>query len=68
MSILNDAFRPNRDAAKEHIKYTIKYYGQMEDGVLERQLKIAERGLFVAGFNLSELKQIVREAKEEMGL
>lgn len=68
MSILNDVFKPNRHAAKEHIKYTIKYYGQMEDGVLERQLKICERGLFVAGFSLSELKRIVREAKEEMGL
>ncbi|PFY86017.1 hypothetical protein [Bacillus toyonensis] len=66
MSILNDAFRPNKDAAKEHIKFTIKYYGLMEDGVLERQLKIAERGLFVAGFTVEEARQIIEETKEEM--
>ncbi|KAB2380224.1 hypothetical protein [Bacillus toyonensis] len=66
MSILNDAFRPNRETAKEHIKYTIKYYRQMDDGVLERQLKITERGLFVAGFTKEEARQIIEEAKEEM--
>jgi len=68
LSILNDAFRPNRHAAKEHIKLTIKYYCNLESISLDKQLSIAERGLYVAGFSLSELKQIVREAKEEMGL
>ncbi|PEM64438.1 hypothetical protein [Bacillus toyonensis] len=66
MSILNDAFRPNKAATKEHIKYTIKYYGQMEDGALEKQLRIAERGLFVAGFTKEEARQIIEEAKGEM--
>ncbi len=68
MSILNKAFRPNREAAKEHIKLTIKYYSDLETVSLDKQLSIAERGLYVAGFSLSELKQIVREAKEEMGI
>ncbi|WP_218937452.1 hypothetical protein [Bacillus toyonensis] len=47
---------------------TIKYYCNLESISLDKQLSIAERGLYVAGFSLSELKQIVREAKEEMGL
>lgn len=68
MSTLNDAFKPNRHAAKEHIRLTIKYYSNMESISLDKQLEIASRGLYVAGFSLSELKQIVREAKEEMGL
>lgn len=68
MSILSDAFKPSRHAAKEHIKLTIKYYSNLESISLDKQLSIAERGLYVAGFSLSELKQIVREAKEEMGL
>ncbi|PEL23435.1 hypothetical protein COL55_13320 [Bacillus toyonensis] len=66
MSILNDAFRPNKDAAKEHIKLTIKYYSGLESISLDKQLEIASRGLYVAGFSKEEARQIMREAKEEM--
>lgn len=66
MSILNDAFKPNRRAAKEHIKLTIKYYSDLETISLEKQLKIAARGLYVAGFSKEQVRQIVEEAKEEM--
>lgn len=68
MSILNDAFKPNRHAAKEHIKMTIKYYSDLETVSLEEQLHIASRGLYVAGFSWKEIDKIVEEAKEEMGL
>lgn len=66
MTILSDAFKPNKCAAKEHIKLTIKYYGDLETVSLERQLEIAARGLYVAGFNKEQVRQIVEEAKEEM--
>ncbi|EOQ00995.1 hypothetical protein [Bacillus cereus] len=66
MSILNDAFRPNREAAKEHIKLTIKYYSDLETVSLDKQLSIAERGLYVAGFSWKEIDKIIEEAKEEM--
>lgn len=66
MSILNKAFRPNREAAKEHIKLTIKYYSDLETVSLDKQLSIAERGLYVAGFSKEQARQIVEEAKEEM--
>lgn len=66
LTILNKAFRPNREAAKEHIKLTIKYYSQMEDGVLERQLRIVSRGLYVAGFNLDEIEMIMKEVTNEV--
>lgn len=66
MSILNDAFRPNREAAKEHIKLTIKYYSDLETVSLDKQLEIASRGLYVVGFNWKEIDKIVEEAKEEM--
>lgn len=66
MSILNDAFRPNREAAKEHIKLTIKYYSGLDTISLDKQLSIAERGLYVAGFSKEQVRQIVEEAKEEM--
>lgn len=66
MTILNDAFKPNRHAAKEHIKLTIKYYSDLETVSLEKQLEICERGLFVAGFSKEQVRQIVEEAKEEM--
>jgi hypothetical protein len=66
MSILNDAFKPNREAAKEHIKLTIKYYSDLETVSLDKQLDIAARGLYVAGFSKEEARQIVEEAKEEM--
>jgi len=68
LSILNDAFRPNRHAAKEHIKLTIKYYSNLESISLDKQLNIAERGLYVAGFTKEDARKIVEEAKEEMGL
>ncbi|PGM47443.1 hypothetical protein CN937_03990 [Bacillus thuringiensis] len=68
MPILNKAFRPNRKAAKEHIKLTIKYYSDLETVSLDKQLSIAERGLYVAGFSKEQARQIVEEAKEEMGL
>ncbi|MCU5510295.1 hypothetical protein OCB07_15830 [Bacillus cereus] len=70
MSILNDAFRPNREAAKEHIKLTIKYYSDLETVSLDKQLEIAVRGLYVAGFKYAggEIDRIVEEAKEEMGI
>ena len=67
MTILNKAFRPNREAAKEHIKLTIKYYSDLEMVSLDKQLSIAERGLYVAGFSKEQARQIVGEAKEEMG-
>ncbi|PEZ63000.1 hypothetical protein COJ25_17270 [Bacillus cereus] len=66
MSILNKAFRPNREAAKEHIKLTIKYYSGLDAISLDKQLSIAERGLYVAGFSKEQAGQIVEEAKEEM--
>lgn len=66
MSILNDAFRPNREAAKEHIRLTIKYYSDLETVSLEKQLEIAARGLYVAGFSWKEIDGIIEEAKEEM--
>ncbi|MHA4169933.1 hypothetical protein [Bacillus cereus] len=66
MSILNDAFKPNRHAAKEHIKLTIKYYSDLETVSLEEQMEIASRGLYVAGFSWKEIDKIVEEAKEEM--
>lgn len=66
MSILNKAFRPNREAAKEHIKLTIKYYSDLETVSLDKQLSIAERGLYVAGFSKEQARQIVEEAKGEM--
>lgn len=66
MSILNKAFRPNREAAKEHIKLTIKYYSDLETVSLDKQLEIAERGLYVAGFSKEQARQIIEEAKEEM--
>lgn len=66
MTILNDAFKPNREAAKEHIKMTIKYYSDLETVSLERQLEITSRGLYVAGFSWKEIDKIVEEAKEEM--
>ena len=68
MSILNDAFRPNRRAAKEHIKMTIKYYSNLESISLDQQLEIAARGLYVAGFKYAggEIDKIIEEAKEEM--
>ncbi len=67
MSILNKAFRPNREAAKEHIKLTIKYYSDLETVSLDKQLSIAERGLYVAGFSKEQARQIVEEAKGEIG-
>ncbi|PGL88560.1 hypothetical protein CN926_00720 [Bacillus thuringiensis] len=66
MTILNEAFRPNRVAAKEHIKLTIKYYSGLEAVSLDKQLSIAERGLYVAGFSKEQARQIIEEAKEEM--
>lgn len=66
MIILNDAFRPNREAAKEHIKLTIKYYSDLETVSLEKQLQIAARGLYVAGFSQREATEIIMEAEEEM--
>lgn len=66
MTILNKAFRPNREAAKEHIKLTIKYYSDLETVSLDKQLSIAERGLYVAGFSKEQARQIIEEAKEEM--
>lgn len=66
MTILNDAFKPNRRAAKEHIKLTIKYYSDLETVSLDKQLEIASRGLYVAGFSKEQVRQIVEEAKEEM--
>ncbi|MGX5581911.1 hypothetical protein [Bacillus cereus] len=68
MSILNDAFKPNRHAAKEHIKMTIKYYSDLETVSLEKQLKIAARGLYVAGFSQREVTEIIMEAEEEMAI
>ncbi|WP_144585518.1 hypothetical protein [Bacillus cereus] len=68
MPILNDAFRPNREAAKEHIKLTIKYYSDLETVSLDKQLEIAARGLYVAGFSWKDIDKIVEEAKKEMGL
>lgn len=68
MTILHDAFKPNRHAAKEHIKLTIKYYSDLETVSLEKQLEIAARGLYVAGFGWKEIDKIVEEAKEEMGI
>lgn len=66
MTILNDAFKPNRHAAKEHIKLTIKYYSDLETVSLDKQLEIASRGLYVAGFSWKEIDKIVEESKEEM--
>jgi len=66
LTILNKAFRPNREAAKEHIKLTIKYYSDLETVSLDKQLSIAERGLYVAGFSKEQARQIIEEAKEEM--
>lgn len=66
MSILNKAFRPNRESAREHIKLTIKYYSDLETVSLEKQLQIVARGLYVAGFSKEESRQIIEEAKEEM--
>lgn len=66
MTTLSYAFKPNRRAAKEHIKMTIKNYSNMESISLEKQLEIASRGLYVAGFSKEEAKQIIEEAKEEM--
>lgn len=57
---------PSKESAKEHIKLTIKNYSQMESVSLDKQLSIAERGLYVAGFSKEEAKQIIEEAKEEM--
>lgn len=59
---------PNREAAKVHIKLTIKEYGQLGEEQLERQLRLAHRGLYVAGFSDSVATQIIEKAKEEMGL
>ncbi|WP_180231377.1 hypothetical protein [Bacillus thuringiensis] len=47
---------------------TIKYYSDLETVSLDKQLSIAERGLYVAGFSKEQARQIVEEAKEEMGL
>lgn len=68
MSVLNTLFRPNKEAAKEHIKLTIKHYSDMESISLERQLKVAKRGLYIAGFSWKEIDEIVSKAKEEMGI
>lgn len=68
MTILNDAFKPNRHAAKEHIRLTIKYYSLMGKETLENQLRIAERGLYIAGFSKKESTNIVDECIEEAGL
>lgn len=65
MTILNDAFRPNREAAKEHIKLTIKYYSDLESVSLDKQLEIAARGLYVAGFSKKSISEIISECIEE---
>lgn len=69
MSVLDNYRKhhlPSKKSAKEHIKMTIKNYSQMESISLEKQLSIAARGLYVAGFSKKEAKQIIEEAKEEM--
>ncbi|WP_170954536.1 hypothetical protein [Bacillus cereus] len=45
---------------------TIKYYSGLDAISLDKQLSIAERGLYVAGFSKEQAGQIVEEAKEEM--
>lgn len=57
---------PSKESAKEHIKITIKNYSDLESISLDKQLEIASRGLYVAGFSKEEAKQIIEEAKEEM--
>lgn len=69
MSVLDNYRKhhlPSKESAKAHIKITIKNYSVMESISLEKQLSIAERGLYVAGFSKEEAKQIIEEAKEEM--
>ncbi|WP_165365574.1 hypothetical protein [Bacillus albus] len=46
---------------------TIKYYSDLETVSLDKQLSIAERGLYVAGFSKEQARQIVEEAKGEIG-
>lgn len=69
MTLLNNYLKhylPSKESAKAHIKITIKNYSTMESISLEKQLSIAARGLYVAGFSKEEAKQIIEEAKEEM--
>ncbi|RAT01413.1 hypothetical protein A6E27_23050 [Bacillus cereus] len=69
MSVLDNYRKhhlPSKESAKEHIKITIKNYRDLESISLDKQLSIAERGLYVAGFSKEEAKQIIEESKEEM--
>lgn len=54
---------PNEDSARKHIEFTIKYYGQMGEDVLEKQLKIAQKGLIVAGFDELTASRLITECK-----
>lgn len=69
MSVLDNYRKyhlPSREVAKKHIKITIKNYSNLESISLDKQLSIAERGLYVAGFSKEEARQIIEEAKEEI--
>lgn len=68
MTVLHDYLKyhlPSKEAAKEHIRLTIKYYSQLGEYKFKRQLEIAERGLYVSGFTREQAKEIIKEVTTE---
>lgn len=57
-------FMPSVESAKKHIELTIKYYGQVSDDVLKKQLELAHRTLYVSGFSNEQATRIINECVE----
>lgn len=71
MSVLDDYRKhhlPSKEAAKVHVRLTIKEYSKLDEYKFLRQLDITTRGLYVAGFTSEESIQIVRECLDERNL
>lgn len=71
MSVLDNYRKnhlPSKEAAKVHVRLTIKEYSKLDEYKFKRQLEVTQRGLYVAGFSLDESQEIVRECLEESGL
>ncbi|EJV41788.1 hypothetical protein [Bacillus toyonensis] len=67
MSTLTDyleKFIPSEDAAKVHIKLTIKNYRPIGEEVLNKQLKLVQEGLEVAGFPPITAQRLIIECVE----
>lgn len=59
---------PSKEAAKVHVRLTIKEYSILDEYKFERQLAVTQRGLYVAGFTKEQAQEIIRECTEESGI